>query len=96
MGQSFKIRHFFLHFLADILSVKSSKVRSLGIDTLFYVCQYPVNALYMIVDKNVVSCDFSMFPKGVLAMFAYGGVRAMSLGLKFHLKAIFGGLKFAI
>ena len=27
---------------------------------------------------------------GVLAMFAYGGVRAMFLGLKFHLKAIFG------
>ena len=26
---------------------------------------------------------------GVLAMFAYGGVRAMLLGLKFHLKAIF-------
>ena len=24
-------------------------------------------------------------------MFAYGGVRAMFLGLKFHLKAIFGG-----
>ena len=31
---------------------------------------------------------------GVLAMFAYGGVRAMFLGLKFHLKAIFLGLKF--
>ena len=28
-------------------------------------------------------------------MFAYGGVRAMFLGLKFHLKAIFLGLKFA-
>ena len=26
-------------------------------------------------------------------MFAYGGVRAMFLGLKFHLKAIFLGLK---
>ena len=35
-------------------------------------------------------------PRGVLAMFAYGGVRAMFLGLKFHLKAIFWGLKFAI
>ena len=32
---------------------------------------------------------------GVLAMFAYGGVRAMFLGLKFHLKAIFLGLKFS-
>ena len=32
---------------------------------------------------------------GVLAMFAFGGVRAMFLGLKFHLKAIFLGLKFA-
>ena len=32
---------------------------------------------------------------GVLAMFAYGGVRAMFLGLKFHVKAIFLGLKFA-
>ena len=28
-------------------------------------------------------------------MFAYGGVRAMFLGLKFHLKAIFLGLNFA-
>ena len=28
-------------------------------------------------------------------MFACGGVRAMFLGLKFHLKAIFVGLKFA-
>ena len=28
-------------------------------------------------------------------MFAYGGVCAMFLGLKFHLKAIFLGLKFA-
>ena len=28
-------------------------------------------------------------------MFAYGGVRAMFLGLKFHLKTIFLGLKFA-
>ena len=28
-------------------------------------------------------------------MFAYRGVRAMFLGLKFHLKAIFLGLKFA-
>ena len=28
-------------------------------------------------------------------MFAYGGVRAMFLGLKFHLKAIFLGLKFS-
>ena len=28
-------------------------------------------------------------------MFAYGSVRAMFLGLKFHLKAIFLGLKFA-
>ena len=28
-------------------------------------------------------------------MFAYGDVRAMFLGLKFHLKAIFLGLKFA-
>ena len=28
-------------------------------------------------------------------MFAYGGVRVMFLGLKFHLKAIFLGLKFA-
>ena len=28
-------------------------------------------------------------------MSAYGGVRAMFLGLKFHLKAIFLGLKFA-
>ena len=27
-------------------------------------------------------------------MFAYGGVRAMFLGLKFHLKAILLGLKF--
>ena len=27
-------------------------------------------------------------------MFAYGGVRAMFLGLKFHLEAIFLGLKF--
>ena len=32
---------------------------------------------------------------GVLAIFAYGGLRAMFLGLKFHLKAIFLGLKFA-
>ena len=32
---------------------------------------------------------------GALAMFAYGSVRAMILGLKFHLKAIFLGLKFA-
>ena len=30
-----------------------------------------------------------------LVMFAYGGVRAMFLGLKFHLKAIFLGLKSA-
>ena len=29
------------------------------------------------------------------AMFAHGAVRAMFLGLKFHLKAIFLGLKFA-
>ena len=29
--------------------------------------------------------------QGVLAMFAYGGVRGMFLGLKFHLKAIFWG-----
>ena len=29
-------------------------------------------------------------------MFAYEGVRAMFLGLKFHLKAIFGGLRFEI
>ena len=28
-------------------------------------------------------------------MFAYGGVRAMFLGQKFHLKAIFLGLKFS-
>ena len=28
-------------------------------------------------------------------MFAYGGVRAMHLDLKFYLKAIFLGLKFA-
>ena len=35
-------------------------------------------------------------PRGVLAMFAYGGVHAMFLGLKFHLKAIFLGLRFAI
>ena len=28
-------------------------------------------------------------------MFSYGGVRAMFLGLKFHLKAIFLGLKFS-
>ena len=28
-------------------------------------------------------------------MFAYGGVRAMFLGLKFHLKTIFLGLQFA-
>ena len=34
-------------------------------------------------------------PWGVLAMFAYGGVRAMFWGLKFHLKAIFLGLKFS-
>ena len=32
---------------------------------------------------------------GVLVIFAYGGVRAMFLGLKFHLKAIYLGLKFA-
>ena len=30
---------------------------------------------------------------GVLAMFAYGGAHAMFLGLKFHLKAFFGGFK---
>ena len=30
---------------------------------------------------------------GVLAMFVYGGVHAMFLGLKFHLKVIFGGSK---
>ena len=36
-----------------------------------------------------------MRTQGVLAMVAYGGVRAMFLGLKFHLKAIFLGLKFA-
>ena len=35
-------------------------------------------------------------PGGRVAMFAYGGVRAMFWGLKFHLKAIFGGLRFAI
>ena len=34
-------------------------------------------------------------PRGVLAMFAYGGVRAMFMGLKFHLKAIILDLKFA-
>ena len=34
-------------------------------------------------------------PRGVLAMFANGDVRAMLLGLKFHLKAIFLGLKFS-
>ena len=34
-------------------------------------------------------------PGGYLAIFAYGGVRAMFLGLKFHLKAIFLGLKFS-
>ena len=37
-----------------------------------------------------------MHPGGVLAMFAYGGVRAMFLGLKFYLKAIFGDVRFAI
>ena len=31
----------------------------------------------------------------VLAMFSYEGVRAMFFGLKFHLKAIFLGLKFS-
>ena len=30
-------------------------------------------------------------PIGVHAIFAYGGVHAMFWGLKFHLKAIFGG-----
>ena len=34
-------------------------------------------------------------PRGVLAMFAYEGVRAMFLGLKFYFKAIFLGLNFA-
>ena len=34
--------------------------------------------------------------QGVLVMSAYGGLRATFLGLKFHLKAIFGGLRFAI
>ena len=38
--------------------------------------------------------DEPIVPMGVLAMFAYGGVRAMFLGLKVHLKAIFFGLKF--
>ena len=38
----------------------------------------------------------NIYPRVVLAMFAYGGVRAMFLGLKFHVKAIFGGLRFAI
>ena len=37
----------------------------------------------------------AQLPRGVLAMFAYRGVLAMFLGLKFHLKAIFLGLKFA-
>ena len=37
----------------------------------------------------------NLLPKGVLEMFAYGGVRAMFLGLKFHLKAIFFCLNFA-
>ena len=30
------------------------------------------------------------YARGGLAMFAYGDVRAMFLGLKFHLKAILG------
>ena len=34
-------------------------------------------------------------PQGVLPMLAYRGVRAVFLGLKFHLKAIFLGPKFA-
>ena len=33
--------------------------------------------------------------RGVLDKFAYRGVRTMFFGLKFHLKAIFLGLKFA-
>ena len=40
-------------------------------------------------------CFDHLKPRGVLAMFAYGGVRVMFLGLKFHLKAIFLGPKFA-
>ena len=32
---------------------------------------------------------------GYFPMFTYRGVRAMFLGLKFHLKTIFFGLKFA-
>ena len=31
---------------------------------------------------------FGISTQGVLAMFSYGGVRAMFLGVKFHLKAI--------
>ena len=34
-------------------------------------------------------------PQGVLPMLTYRGVRAVFLGLKFHLKAIFLGPKFA-
>ena len=40
---------------------------------------------------QMVSCGQG----GILAMFPYGGVRAMFMSLKFHLKAIFLGLKFA-
>ena len=42
---------------------------------------------------TTVSVSVFMSPRGVLAMFAYRGVHAMFLGLKFHLKAIFLGLK---
>ena len=45
--------------------------------------------------KNGVCCIMLRLGGGVLAMFAYGGVRVMFLGLKFHLKAIFLGLKFS-
>ena len=49
----------------------------------------------MFVVRVKSSKIISPMGEGVLAMFAYEDVRAMFLRLKFHLKAIFLGLKFA-
>ena len=48
------------------------------------------------MDKKL-NAIFTFLPrKGVLVIFVYGGVRGMLLGLRFHMKAILGGLKFVI
>ena len=53
--------------------------------TYFYAISISQTLTLITIESSLV-----VNPGGVLAMFAYGGVRAMFLGLKFHLKAIFG------